>query len=109
MMRIMSVRIDDPARLGDSELPRWTVARLGRMGAVGRLPSVDSLGDVGAALAEAKPTSLSRLYQQLRLQLRHEPHDQAVFVTAEPRVDSARVRGGTCTLTTRLSLGVSVA
>jgi hypothetical protein len=46
--------------------------------------TIDSLGDVGAPLAEAKPTSLSRLYQQLRLQLRYEPHDQVGFVTAEP-------------------------
>jgi hypothetical protein len=58
---------------------------------------IDSLGDVSAALAESKPTSLSRLYQQLRLQLRYDPQDQAVFVTAQPRVDSARVRGGTRT------------
>ncbi len=56
---------------------------------------VDSLGDVGAALAEAKPTSLSRLYQQLGVQLRYDPHDHAVDVTAEPRVVSVRVRGGT--------------
>jgi hypothetical protein len=34
---------------------------------------IDSIGDVGAALAEAKPTSLSRLYQQLPLQLRYDP------------------------------------
>jgi hypothetical protein len=58
---------------------------------------IDSLGDVGAALAQAKPTSLSRLYQQLRLQLRYDPQGQAVLVTAQPRVDSARVRGGTRT------------
>jgi DNA invertase Pin-like site-specific DNA recombinase len=56
---------------------------------------IDSLGDVGAALTQAKPTSLSRLYQQLRLQLRYDPQGQAVLVTAQPRVDSARVRGGT--------------
>jgi hypothetical protein len=55
---------------------------------------IDSLGNVSAALAEAKPTSLHRLYQQLRLQLHYDPQDQAVFVTAQPRVDSARVRGG---------------
>lgn len=56
---------------------------------------IDSLGDVGAALEQANPMSLSRLYQQLRLQLRYDPHDQAVIVTAQPRVGSARVRGGT--------------
>jgi hypothetical protein len=58
---------------------------------------IDSLGDVGAALAQAKSTSLSRLYQQLQLQLRYDPQGQAVLVTAQPRVDSARVRGGTRT------------
>ncbi len=56
---------------------------------------IDSLGDVGPTLVDAKPMSLSRLYQQLRLQLRYEPQEQAVYATAEPRVDSARVRGGT--------------
>src|SRR5882757_1270357 len=56
---------------------------------------VDSLGDVGATLVDARPASLSRLYQQLRLQLRYEPHERAVHVTAQPRVGSARVRGGT--------------
>jgi hypothetical protein len=32
---------------------------------------------------------------QLQHQLRYDPQDQAVLVTAQPRVDSARVRGGT--------------
>jgi hypothetical protein len=56
---------------------------------------IDSLGDVAGALAEAKPTSLSRLYQQLGAQLSYDPAEQAVAVTAQPRVASARVRGGT--------------
>jgi len=55
---------------------------------------IDLLGDVGATLADAKPISLSRLYQRLRLQCRYEPDEGAVYVTAQPRVDSARVRGG---------------
>ena len=55
---------------------------------------VDSLGDVGTSLAEARPTSLSRVYQRLRLELRYEPDEQAVYATAQPRVDSARVGGG---------------
>src|SRR3712207_8558759 len=46
-------------------------------------------------------TTLFRSYQQLRLQLRYDPQDQDVFVTAQPRVDSARVRGGTRPLRTR--------
>jgi DNA invertase Pin-like site-specific DNA recombinase len=56
---------------------------------------IDSLGDVGAALADAQPESLSRLYQHLGIELRYEPHDRAVVMTASPRVVSARVRGGT--------------
>ncbi len=56
---------------------------------------IDSLGDVGAALADARPESLSRLYQHLGLELRYEPHDRAVVATASPRVVNARVRGGT--------------
>jgi hypothetical protein len=63
---------------------------------------IDLLGDVGATLADAKPISLSRLYQRLRLQCRYEPDEGAVYVTAQPRVDSAGVRGGSCALTTRL-------
>jgi len=65
---------------------------------------INSLGDVGAALADARLESLSRLYQHLGLELRYDPHDRAVLATALPRVVSARVRGGTCTLTTRLVL-----
>jgi hypothetical protein len=64
---------------------------------------IDSLGDVGLTLADAMPTSLSRLYQQLRLQLRYEPDERAVYVAARPRVVSASVRGGSCALTTRLT------
>lgn len=68
---------------------------------------IDSLGDVGAALTGARPENLSRLYQELGLELRYEPHDRAVVATASPRVVSARVRGGTCTLTTRLELAAA--
>jgi len=55
---------------------------------------VDSLGDVGAVLADAKPMGLARLYRELNLELRYEPDEQTVYATARPRVDSARVRGG---------------
>jgi hypothetical protein len=54
---------------------------------------IDALGDIDATVAQAKPASLSRLYQRLRLQLRYEPGEPAIYVTAQPRVDSARVRG----------------
>jgi hypothetical protein len=63
---------------------------------------VDSLGDVGAALAGGRPESLDRLYGSLGLELRYQPQERAVEVTASPRVVSECVRGGTCTLTTRL-------
>ena len=56
---------------------------------------IDSLGDVGAALSEARPESLSRLYRDLRLELRYEPAERAVVATVLPRVLSERVRGGT--------------
>lgn len=56
---------------------------------------IDSLGDVGAALSDAKPDSLSQLYQRLRLDLRYKPHENAVEVTSNLRVVSAGVRGGT--------------
>jgi hypothetical protein len=65
---------------------------------------IDSLGDVGGVLADATTAGLSRLYRQLNLELRYEPKGQAVYVTACPGVDSACVRGGTCTLSTRLPL-----
>ena len=56
---------------------------------------IDSLGDVAAMLSEAPSESLTRLYQELRLELRYQPHEAAVEVTATPRVVSERVRGGT--------------
>lgn len=56
---------------------------------------IDSLDDVGAVLSDARPESLSRLYRDLRLELRYEPHERAVVVTASPRVVNECVRGGT--------------
>jgi len=68
---------------------------------------VDSLGDVGTALKDAKPERLTRLYADLRLDLRYEPAEKAVYTTASPRVVSECVRGGTCALTLRLNLGAA--
>lgn len=65
---------------------------------------VDSLGDVGSALKEAKPESLGRLYENLSIDLKYEPHARTVEATIAPRVVSACVRGRTCTLFTRLLL-----
>lgn len=49
---------------------------------------IDSLGDVGAVLSDAKPAGLSRLYRQLALELRFESGEQTVYATVSPRVDS---------------------
>ena len=65
---------------------------------------IDSLGDVGATLQDANPAGLTRLYEGLRLQLRYEPLEQAVYVAASPRVVSERVRGRSCSLTLRLDV-----
>ena len=65
---------------------------------------IDALGDVGTTLHDAKPAGLARLYEGLRLQLRYEPLEQAVYVAASPRVVSECVRGRSCTLFTRCAL-----
>ncbi|MER7010346.1 recombinase family protein [Saccharopolyspora sp. NPDC000359] len=56
---------------------------------------IDSLGDVGEALKDAQPGSLSRLYESLRVDLNYKPHARIVEATISPRVVSVRVRGGT--------------
>ena len=78
----------------------------GRGGQTKVYAMIDSLGDVGEALASATPASLERLYRELRLELRYLPRERAVDVQLAPRVVSARVGGGTCTLTTRLLLTI---
>lgn len=64
---------------------------------------IDSLGDVGAALSEAKPESLSKLYESLDLELHYKPRERAVEVKTTLRVANACVRGRSCELFTRLS------
>ncbi|WP_152551954.1 hypothetical protein [Actinokineospora spheciospongiae] len=61
---------------------------------------IDSLGDVGATLADAKPVGLARLYRNLDLNMVYQPEKQAIDVTACPGVDSACVRGASLSLTT---------
>ncbi len=56
---------------------------------------IDSLGDVGAALTDAAPERLGRLYESLQLGLTYEPHARIVEATIAPRVVSERVGGGT--------------
>ena len=55
---------------------------------------VDCLGDVGTALKDAPPERLARLYADLRLDLRYEPAEKAVYATVSPRVVIASVSEG---------------
>ncbi len=57
---------------------------------------IDSLGDVGAALADANVESLSNLYTAADLQVRytHTAHVADVIIKPVGRVNSACVRGG---------------
>lgn len=56
---------------------------------------IDSLGDVSTRLKDADPDHLAQLYSELGLELRYNPDERTVDVTATPRVVSERVRGGT--------------
>jgi hypothetical protein len=66
---------------------------------------IDSLGDGGAMLADARPVTLARLYKELGISAVSRPGERAVDARPDPRADSACVRGGSCALTTRLALG----
>jgi hypothetical protein len=68
---------------------------------------IDSLDAVGTALDGAKADSLERLYRELGLEPHNRPQERAVDVQLAARVVSACVRGGTCTLTTRLMLAAA--
>lgn len=56
---------------------------------------INDLGDVGAALSDAGEESRSKLYRELRLDLRYQPQERAVQAPTRPRVVSECVRGGT--------------
>jgi hypothetical protein len=58
---------------------------------------IDSLGEVGAALVDARPAGLARLYGKLNMELRSEPEELAVYATTSPGVDNVCVRGKTRT------------
>jgi hypothetical protein len=65
---------------------------------------IDSLGDVGATLKDANAAGFTRLYEGLRLQLRYEPLEKAVYVAAAPHVVNERVRGRSYALSLRFQL-----
>lgn len=96
------------AAQAEREAARAALTRAGTVHALGAAEvyaMIDALGDVGATLQDAKPAGLARLYEGLRLQLRYEPLEQAVYVAASPRVVSECVRGRSCTLSLLLDLG----
>jgi DNA invertase Pin-like site-specific DNA recombinase len=64
---------------------------------------IDSLGDVGAALSDAKPNSLTSLYGGIDLHVRYDPTENSAELTIGlgTRVNNAGVRGGTRPLRTR--------
>lgn len=66
---------------------------------------IDSLGDVGGALNRADPHKLQELYERMGLEMTYDPESRIVEATVNlGRRDSARVRGASCALTTRLQL-----
>jgi hypothetical protein len=65
---------------------------------------VDQLGDVGAAIGRAYPDRLASLYRELDIGVRYEPSGFGGSATVTMRVANECVRGGTCALTTRLTL-----
>jgi hypothetical protein len=57
------------------------------------------------ALNQASPVKLQDFYEEVGLEMTYEAEERAVDVTIRPaRRVSTGVRGGTCTLTTRLTL-----
>ncbi|GAB2996405.1 recombinase family protein [Amycolatopsis acidiphila] len=65
---------------------------------------IGALGDVAAALKHAKPEVLEQLYDRLNVELLYEPKGRTVLASVTPRVVSECVRGGSCTLSTRIGL-----
>lgn len=56
---------------------------------------LDMPDDVTQVISEGKPERLARLFDQLGIALRYEKAEEAVYVTASPRVLNERVREGT--------------
>ncbi|NUT49851.1 MAG: recombinase family protein [Saccharothrix sp.] len=66
----------------------------GRFDAAEVYAMIDSLGDIGATLEDAKPERLAQLYAKLQVELLYEHTKKAVVVTASPRVVNVCVREG---------------
>jgi hypothetical protein len=67
---------------------------------------VDSISALGRQVNHASPARLQELYGEIGLEMVYNARERMVDVTIRPpRRVNACVRGGSCTLTTRLSLG----
>ncbi|MCG3754771.1 hypothetical protein [Amycolatopsis sp. Poz14] len=55
---------------------------------------LDSMDDVARALNSRTPERITRVYQDLGVQLSYDNEKEAVVVTASPRVSNVCVRGG---------------
>ncbi|MBK0869887.1 hypothetical protein INP57_24025 [Saccharopolyspora sp. HNM0986] len=69
---------------------------------------IDSFGDVGSALSQGTPPEgLVSLYAAVDLHVHYQHEDRAADIEIHParsRVNSLRVRGRSCALTTRIEL-----
>ena len=66
---------------------------------------VDSLADAGRQVISASPARLQELYEEIGLELVYNAKERMVDVTIRPpRRVNTRVRGASCTLSTRLQL-----
>ena len=56
---------------------------------------IDSLGDIGAVIGQARPESLAKLYRDLRLEVLYRQSPDGGEATATIGVANECVRGGT--------------
>ena len=98
LIRIDTTNTGNPDTVtGEREAAEYVAAKLSEVGF--EIEMVESgaprRDNVFCRLPGADPIRLHQLYRRLDLSMCFEPTDQAVYVTARPRVDSPRVRGGT--------------
>jgi hypothetical protein len=65
---------------------------------------IDALGDVREAIKDARPDSLTKLYRELGIEVSYRREENGGEAVISLVVANVRVRGGTCTLATRLAL-----
>ncbi|MET9262663.1 zinc ribbon domain-containing protein [Amycolatopsis sp. NPDC004079] len=98
---VEAINTAQAARAELQHLPKSTVIEAAEVYA-----RPDSMDDVARALNSRTPERITRVYQDLGVQLRYDNEKEAVVVTASPRVSNVCVRGASCTLSTRLDCRV---